>query len=98
MGSVLAGCDPDAVMSRTSGWEIEPFADMSGAFVFVRELLSVLILHPLTWYVLEMSDGRTVREVAARAAAVVGGRSGAPAAALATLTGHDLVSMGKAGE
>jgi hypothetical protein len=42
---------------RTSGWEIEPFADMSAAFVFFDSPVRATVIDRLSWYVLELCDG-----------------------------------------
>ncbi|GAA0246877.1 hypothetical protein GCM10010492_53090 [Saccharothrix mutabilis subsp. mutabilis] len=57
---------------RTSGWELEPYADLSAAFVFVREPFSVSVLDRLTWYVLELCDGSPRDAVVQRLADVMG--------------------------
>ena len=57
---------------RTSGWDLEPYADLSAAFVFVREPFGVSVLDRLTWYVLELCDGSTREAVVERVAAVMG--------------------------
>ncbi len=59
----------DGIPERTRDWELEPFADMSSAFVFLNNPLRVTVLDKLTWYVLELCDGRSETDIVARVAA-----------------------------
>lgn len=84
---------------RTQGWDLEPYADLSAAFVFVREPFGVSVLDRLTWYVLELCDGVTREAVIERVAAVMGVDAGTERAArvvdsqLAMLRKHGLIAV-----
>jgi hypothetical protein len=52
----------------TTGWFVEPFSDLSAAFVFSGSPIRVTVLDRLTWYVLESCDGREESEIASRVA------------------------------
>ncbi|MFI5533933.1 hypothetical protein ACIA8O_35890 [Kitasatospora sp. NPDC051853] len=58
------------VTSRTSGWILEPFADLSAAFVFFESPVRVAVLDRLSWYVLELCDGRPVAGITERVRAL----------------------------
>jgi hypothetical protein len=58
----------DRIPERTDDWELEPFADASSAFVFFNSPLRVTVLDKLTWYVLELCDGRSESQIVARVA------------------------------
>ncbi len=63
--------------ARTTGWEIEPFADMSAAFVFFHAPVRLIVLDRLTWFVLELCDGRSENQIAERVTALrAGARDG----------------------
>ncbi|WP_134765085.1 hypothetical protein [Nocardioides sp. 1609] len=64
---------------HTSGWELEPFADMSAAFVFFHSPVRLVVLDRLTWFVLELCDGRSEEEIAERVMALRAGARGAGA-------------------
>lgn len=51
------------IPTQTTGWAIEPFADLSAAFVFFDDPVRLITLDRLTWYVLELCDGRTENEI-----------------------------------
>ena len=56
---------------HTSGWDVEPYADRSAAFVFVRNPVSVMVLDKFTWYLLEICDGRSRAVIDERVAGVL---------------------------
>ncbi|AGZ41948.1 hypothetical protein [Actinoplanes friuliensis] len=60
---------------KTSTWFLEPYADHSAAFVFSREPFGVSVLDRLTWYVLELCDGRTPEGIRERVGALLGDRA-----------------------
>lgn len=76
MGQSLRG---PGVPHRTDGWRIEPFADLSAAFVFFTSPLRIAVLDRLTWYVLELCDGRTVGAIVEKVRSLGGAAMGARA-------------------
>lgn len=66
------GMNPDAAPVRTSGWELAPYADNSAAFVFSSAPIGVRVLDRITWFVLELCDGRTAGAILERAQSVLG--------------------------
>lgn len=59
-----------SVPRRTTGWDVEPFADLSAAFVFFEKPVRLVVLDQLTWYILELCDGRSADAVAQKLAEV----------------------------
>ncbi|MCX4966445.1 hypothetical protein OHA98_16705 [Streptomyces sp. NBC_00654] len=49
---------------------MEPFADLSAAFVFFVSPVRITVLDRLTWYVLEICDNRTEADIIAKVAAL----------------------------
>ncbi|WP_406274227.1 hypothetical protein OH779_38850 [Actinacidiphila glaucinigra] len=45
--------------TRTPGWTLSPYDDLSHAFVFVREPITVLVLDRLTLLALELCTGHS---------------------------------------
>lgn len=84
---------------RTQGWDLEPYADLSAAFVFVREPFGVSVLDRLTWYVLELCDGTTREALIERMATVMGADAGSERVSrvvdgqLAMLRKHGLIAV-----
>lgn len=61
------------VPTRTSGWEIEPFADMSAAFAFFDSPVRATVIDRLSWYVLELCDGhRSENDIVSRLLEIAG--------------------------
>jgi hypothetical protein len=54
------------IPTQTTGWAIEPFADLSAAFVFFDNPVRLIVLDRLTWYVLTLCDGRSEYEIVAK--------------------------------
>jgi hypothetical protein len=87
---------------RTSGWELEAFADKSAAFVFTRTPIGVMVLDRLSWLVLELCDGRANDAIVSRVASILGADR-APMAKrvvegrLAQLSARGLVRLAPAG-
>jgi hypothetical protein len=105
LGEVLfqaAETRPEDLLVRTHGWELEPYADLSAAFIFSEEPFGVSVLDRITWYVLELCDGATREAVIERMAKVMG----APAESgrvksvvdgqLAMLRRHGLIAVERA--
>lgn len=99
---VGSGSDEDdsvgIAVRRTSGWELEPFADGSAAFVFATEPPGISVLDRLTWYVLELCDGSPITQIEDRVAGVAQGLRDARTVArarLRTLEERGLVTIGE---
>ena len=82
-------------LRKTSTWFLEPCADHSAAFVFSREPFGVSVLDRLTWYVLELCDGRSAEAIGERVAGLLGDR--ATREQVATLVDRKLDLLGRHG-
>lgn len=67
--------------AQTTDWAIEPFADLSAAFVFFNNPVRLIVLDRLTWYVLELCDGRSEQEIADKVGSLGKAASGADSVA-----------------
>ena len=54
----------DQVPRQLPGWQIEPFSDMSAAFLFSSAPARVCVLDRLSWWIYELADGRTETQIA----------------------------------
>jgi hypothetical protein len=72
----------DGVPRKSKGWQVEPFSDMSATFLFSSSPVRICVLDRLSWWIYELSDGRTEEEIAAHVVEGTGGRFTDPAEAL----------------
>ncbi|MER6005304.1 hypothetical protein [Nonomuraea angiospora] len=88
----------DSVIRRTMGWELERFADLTGAFIFVRKPVATLIVDRFKLYLLEICDGQTVAATAQRVSHIMPAVNIDQCIALVNeqlrqLAAHDLISL-----